>query len=140
MLLCQPLLHHTPSRFYFLSLNPIIIIRFFFSVLHIQYIHVDFIIAPSSSDCCLFVVIEYIISPRSKLLDHESTIHFSGLNAHHSGCKFIARTPLASIRYLTSCILPNASLTSRLPSARVPPVQKISAEAAARGQTMESRF
>ena len=71
---------------------------------------------------------------------HEFNKHFSGRNAHHSGCKLIAFTPRAFNRYLTSCIRAKASLTSRLPSARVPPVQNNSAEAAARGQAMLSRF
>lgn len=67
--------------------------------------------------------------------------HALGLKAHHSGCNGIASTPLWTILNLKSCSRGSADTTSRgEPSESVAPVQKTSAEAAARGQTMESRF
>lgn len=58
-----------------------------------------------------------------------------GLKAHHCGCNGIALTPLCTNRYATSCSLGNAVRTS--PPG---PDQNNSADAAARGHTMESRF
>jgi hypothetical protein len=53
----------------------------------------------------------------------------------------MALTPLRTILYLMSCNRGSAEATLRgLPSGRFGPVQKTSAELAARGQTMESRF
>jgi hypothetical protein len=61
--------------------------------------------------------------------------------AHHWGCRAIALTPLCTILYLKSCRRGNADETFRgLPSGRIAPVQKTSAELAARGQAIESRF
>ncbi len=67
--------------------------------------------------------------------DQESRLHAPGRKAHHIGCSWIALMPLCLIRNATSCRRGKAAFSS--PPG---PDQKTSAEAAARGQTMESRF
>jgi hypothetical protein len=61
--------------------------------------------------------------------------HANGRSAHHSGCNEIACTPRFLMRYPSSCKRGNAALT--LPPG---PVQNTSADAAARGHTIGSRF
>ena len=62
-------------------------------------------------------------------------LHNPGLSAHHIGCSCIAWMPLCLMRNATSCKRGSASL--EFPPG---PDQNTSAEVAARGQTMESRF
>lgn len=70
-----------------------------------------------------------------------STSHLPGLKAHQCGCNAIALTPLFTSLYLSSCSLGRASDTFlALPLGSFAPVQKTSAELAARGHTVESRF
>jgi len=72
---------------------------------------------------------------------HENKLHLPGLNAHHSGCSGIALIPRWAIRNATSCKRGRASVPLRgSPSGSVAPVQNTSAELAARGQTIGSRF
>ena len=66
---------------------------------------------------------------------HESRLHLPARNAHHIGCSWIAFTPRCLNRNATSCRRGSAS--ERSPPG---PVQKTSADAAARGQTIGSRF
>ena len=67
-------------------------------------------------------------------------LHKNGLSAHHSGCSAFAPIPFSNKRYRTSCKRGSAVFTSSaLPSGWVA-VQKVSAEVAARGHTVESRL
>ena len=74
------------------------------------------------------------ISSNSSFL-HAVKSHTKGRSAHHSGCNEIARTPRRLNRYPTSCSRGSAVRTS--PPA---PLQNTSADAAARGHTIGSRF
>jgi hypothetical protein len=86
--------------------------------------------------CCFFQVI--------------CGVHRSGRNAHHLGWILIARTPRRTSLSLISCMrarrlafsvtFPSTPAIRGVPSGRIAPVQKTSAELAARGQTMGSRF
>ena len=72
---------------------------------------------------------------------HEFKSHCPGRTAHHSGCSAMAFTPRCTMRYRISCRRGRASSTLRaVPSGKVAPVQKISADVAARGQVMGSRL
>jgi hypothetical protein len=66
---------------------------------------------------------------------HAVKSHTKGRSAHHSGCNEIARTPRRLNRYPTSCSRGSAVRTSP-----PPPLQNTSADAAARGHTIGSRF
>jgi len=67
--------------------------------------------------------------------------HTPGRNAHHCGCKAMAFIPLWTILKRRSCSRGSADSTFRgVPPGRVAPVQKTSAELAARGQAIESKF
>ena len=69
------------------------------------------------------------------LTPHAVRSHTPGRSAHHSGWSEIAWTPRWRMRYATSWR--RGSAVEMLPPG---PVQKSSADDAARGQTMSSRF
>ena len=69
-----------------------------------------------------------------------SMLQANGRRAHHSGWIALAPTPFSSSRYRSSCRRGSAVLTSSALPSGCFAVQKVSAEVAARGQTVESRL
>ena len=71
---------------------------------------------------------------------HASMLQANGRRAHHSGWIALAPTPFSRSRYRSSCRRGSAVLTSSALPSGCFAVQKVSAEVAARGQTVESRL
>lgn len=85
------------------------------------------------------------IHTTTSILTYAVKSHTPGLTAHHCGCSGIAFTPRATMRNCRSCkrgsaVSEPAAVFRCEPSGSVAPVQKTSAEVAARGQAMGSRF